>query len=231
MQGQLHPVGCAGCVAAADNVAQYDGHRVRAGAHQRAVVPGRAAGYPLQLPDDIIGFNAGPQRQRSQAGNRFQQRRIAAARLPHRSEYLKGFPGIVQVDRNIHIAVSGADALRDALNLAGTPPRRPDARNCGVIIGIGCRHCRRSVPGAQHLVGLAAVAVHRDAFAAQRVGRLVRFRYIVHRGVLGKVDGLGYGIVGIGLERRLHPHVPLRADVVRHPEHFLDPARHRQIPN
>ena len=133
--------------------------------------------------------------------------------------------------------MAGAYPFGDAVNGLGTLPGNGlhdgGRGRGGGFRGVGGRGGRiigglSGAAGAQHLPLLAAVAVHGDAFAAQFVGQHIGLRYIVHRGGVGEVDGLGNGVVGVFLGRALHPHVPLRGNVVGSAEDLFHPRRQIQ---
>ena len=60
------------------------------------------------------------------------------------------------------------------------------------------------------------------------IGQQVDLLDVVGGGVVGEVDGLGDGVVGVLLEGRLQPDVPLGRDVVGGGEHLLHVARARR---
>ena len=76
--------------------------------------------------------------------------------------------------------------------------------------------------GGKHLVVLAAVAVDGDALAVEFMRQVVDLAHVLLGGVVGQVDGLGDGVVGVLLEGGLHADVPLRGHVVGGHEDLLD---------
>ena len=129
----------------------------------------------------------------------------------------------VEIDRDVHVAVSGAHPLGNAFNL----PRAVSGDT--VDRYFRCFAMLAGVAGAEHLLRLAAIAVHGESLAAGLIGQHVGLSYIVDSCVVGEIDGLGHRIIGKGLEGCLHSHVPLGTDVVGHPEQVFHPLGNVQV--
>ena len=105
--------------------------------------------------------------------------------------------------------------------LAGEQLRARRARG-GDAAGAGSRLALLlGLADVEHLLVAAAVAVDGDALAAGLVGQQVDLLDVVDGGLVGEVDRLGDGVVGVLLEGRLQLDVPLGRDVVRRDEDAL----------
>src|SRR5690606_1222562 len=89
----------------------------------------------------------------------------------------------------------------------------------------------RAVPRQerQHLPVLRAVAVDGDALDPLVPRLQVDVPHVRHGRLRGQVHGLGHRRVGVLLEGRLHPQVPLRGDLEGGDEGPADVRRHRRV--
>src|SRR2546426_826554 len=174
----------------------------------------------LELVDDLVDRDAGPQAQRHEPGDPFREgRRVAAAAADLREDLEEAF--LVLVDGDVEGAVSREDLLRAARDhvRAGAGPQGRRLR--GNFDADRLRLLRLRDPDVQDLVLARAVAVHGNAFALELVGEEVRLLHILDGGLARQVDRLRDRSVAVILERGLHTDVPLGCDVVCRGEHAL----------
>src|SRR6185503_13396317 len=155
-----------------------------------------------------------PETERNQPAQRFRHRHGVRAALADLYEDLEGLPVLRLVHGDEGRADRGLAAIRPAreavrARLDDGRPRR--GRRRGLVL-----HAH-----VEHLLALAAVAEDRDAEAPELPRQLVGRRHVVLAGVVGQVDRLAHAVVGVALEGRLVPHVPLVGDVVRRLEDAL----------
>ena len=190
---------------------------VGAGEGGVAVAPfGERAADAFELFVDRLGLDAGAEREGNQPADGLGLGVDATTGAAHAQE---GFAEalFVLINRDKEGAAAGLDPLGDAFGEhragAGTDGAGAVAagggggrRGGGLLLdGRG-----RLFAGGEDLEVAGAVAVDRDAFAAQLPGELVDLADLFLGGFVAEVDRLGDGVVGGFLEGGLHPHMPLR---------------------
>ena len=103
-----------GDVVGVEVVAQGMGHRIGRRAYQRSAVPCRATGDALEMLDDLVRPNAGAQGQGHQPRHGLQVRRVTPSSFAQVGEHFEGLSIFVKSDVDVHIAVTGSYAIRDA---------------------------------------------------------------------------------------------------------------------
>src|SRR5438046_1565366 len=119
----------------------------------------------LELIDDLVDRDAGPQAERHESGDPFGEGcRVSAAAADLRENFEQAL--LVLVDGHIQRAVSGEDLLCAARDHVGPGPRSED-RGLRRDFDVDCRRLLRRDTDVQDLVFPRAVAVDGDAFAMQ----------------------------------------------------------------
>src|SRR5213594_500137 len=168
----------------------------------------------LELVDDFVDGDPGPQAERDQTRDPFREGgRVAPAPADLREDLEEAF--LVLVDRDVQGAVSGEDLLRAAGDDVGTRSR-PDDGGLGWYLDVNrFRLFGLRDADVEDLVLARAVAVHRDALAVEVEREEIGLLHVLDRGLARKVDRLRDRGVAPILERSLHANVPFRRDVVR----------------
>src|SRR3990172_4186140 len=208
-----------------------------------AVVQGDPrASDALELVDDLVDRDAGAKAQGHEAREALRERGgVSAAPADLREHFEQAF--VVLVDGHVEGAVAREDLLRaprdDVGAGAGSRDRRLRRHLDADLLRRRRGRLRRSGlrdADIEDLVLARTVPVHRDALALQLVREEVRLLHVVHGRVVGHVDRLRHSRITVVLEGRLHPHVPLRRDVVGDREdalpllrHILDAARRAAV--
>src|SRR2546426_9428278 len=174
----------------------------------------------LELVDDLVDRDAGPQAQRHEARDAFRERRGVAAAAANLREHLEQAL-LVLVDGHVQRAVSGQDLLRSAGDDVRTGARPDDCRlgrhrNMNLFRLLGLRDA-----DVEDLVLARAVAVHGDAFAVEVEGEQVGLLHVLDGGLPREIDRLRDRGVAPILEGGLHSDMPFRRDVVGRREDLL----------
>src|SRR2546427_3180012 len=174
----------------------------------------------LELVDDFVDGDPGPQAERDQTRDPFREGgRVAPAPADLREDLEEAF--FVLVDRDVQGAVSGQDLLRAAGDHVGTRSR-PDDGGLGRHVDMDLlRLLGLRDADVEDLVLARAVAVDRDALAVQLVGEQVGRLHVLEGGLARHIDRLRDRGIAIFLERRLHANMPFRRDVMRGGEYSL----------
>src|SRR3989449_3194819 len=174
----------------------------------------------LELVDDLIDRDAGPQAERDEARDALRQRRgVAAASADLREHLEEAF--LVLVDRDVQGAVPGENLLRPTGDHVGTGSRPDDRGPWGHFDVNLFELLRLRDADVEDLVLARAVAVDRDAFAVEVEREQVRLLDVLDGGLPREIDRLRDRGVAPVLERSLHANVPFRRDVVRGGEDLL----------
>src|SRR2546426_12261793 len=153
----------------------------------------------LELVDDLVDRDAGPQAERDEARDALRERGRVAASAADLREHLEEAL-LVLVDRHVQRAVSGEDLLRSTGDHVGTGSGPDDGglrRHLDVDLFRLVRVCDSDV---EDLILPRAVAVHRDAFAVQIVCEQVGFLHVLDGGLAREIDRLRDGRVRVVLE-------------------------------
>src|SRR2546425_535995 len=174
----------------------------------------------LELVDDLVDRDAGPQAEGDETRDAFRERRGVAAAAADLREHLEG-AFLVLVDRDVQRAVSGEDLLCSACDDVRTGAR-PDDRglwghfDMDLFRVLGLRDA-----DVEDLVLARAVAVHRDAFTVEVEREQVRLLHVLDGGFPRQVDCLRDRGIAPVLEGGLHSDMPFRRDVVGRREDLL----------
>src|SRR3989441_4216280 len=174
----------------------------------------------LELVDDLVDRDAGPQAQRHETRDAFRERRRVAAAAADLREHLEQAL-LVLVDRDVQGAVSGEDLLCSARDDVRSGARPDDCRlgrhrNMDLFRLLGLRDA-----DVEDLVLARSVAVHRDAFAVEVEREQVRLLHVLDGGLPREIDRLRDRGVAPILESGLHSDMPFRRDVVGRREDLL----------
>src|SRR6266571_74451 len=167
----------------------------------------------LELVDDLVDRDAGPQAERDEARDALRERGRVPAAAADLCEHLEQ-AFLVLVDRHVQRTVSGEDLLRSAGDHVGTGAR-PDDRglwghfDMDLFRVLGLRDA-----DVEDLVLARAVAVHRDAFTVEVEREQVRLFHVLDGGFPRQVDCLRDRGIAPVLEGGLHANMPFRRDVV-----------------
>src|SRR2546425_2278863 len=174
----------------------------------------------LELVDDLIDRDAGPQAERDEARDAFRERRgVAAASADLREHLEEAF--FVLVDRDVQGAVPGENLLRPTGDHVGTGSRPDDRGPWGHFDVNLFELVRLRDADVEDLVLARAVAVDRDAFAVEVEREQVRLLHVLDSGLPREIDRLRDRGVAPVLEGGLHSHMPFRRDVVGRREDLL----------
>src|SRR5881409_1400044 len=143
----------------------------------------------LELVDDLVDRDAGPQAERDKARDAFREGgRVSAAAADLREHLEEAF--LVLVDRDVQGAVSGEDLLRAAGDHVGTGSR-PDDGGLGRHLDVDLlRLLGPRDADVEDLVLARAVAVDRDAFAVEVEREEIGLLHVLDGGLARKVDRL-----------------------------------------
>src|SRR2546426_343265 len=143
----------------------------------------------LELVDDLVDRDAGPQAERDEARDALRERGRVAAAAADLCEHLEQ-AFLVLVDRHVQRTVSGEDLLRPTGDHVGTGSR-PDDRGLRGHFDVDLfRLARLRDADVQDLVLARAVAVDRDAFALQVEREEVRLLDVLDGGFTREIDRL-----------------------------------------
>src|SRR2546422_2197089 len=174
----------------------------------------------LELVDDLVDRDAGPQAERHETRDAFRERRgVSAAAADLREHLEEAF--LVLVDRDVQGAVPGQDLLSAARDHVGTGSRPDDGWLGGHLDVDRFRFLRLRDSDVENLVLARAVAVHRDAFAMEVEREQVRLLHILDGGLPREINRLRDRGVAPVLEGGLHSDMPFRRDVVGRREDLL----------
>src|SRR2546422_6564496 len=174
----------------------------------------------LELVDDFVDRDAGPQAERDETRDAFRERRGVAAAAANLREHLEQ-AFLVLVDGHVQRAVSGQDLLRSAGDDVRTGAWPDDCRlgrhrNMDLFRLLGLRDA-----DVEDLVLARAVAVHGDAFAMEVEREQIRLLHVLDGGLPREINRLRDRGVAPVLEGGLHSHVPFRRDVMGRREDSL----------
>src|SRR5438093_3842824 len=174
----------------------------------------------LELVDDLVDRDAGPQAQRHETRDAFRERRGVAAAAADLREHLEQAL-LVLVDGHVQRAVSGQDLLRSAGDDVRTGARPDDCRlarhrNMDLFRLLGLRDA-----DVEDLVLARAISVHGDAFAVEVEREQIRLLHVLDGGLPREIDRLRDRGVAPVLEGGLHSDMPFRRDVVGRRENSL----------